>query len=233
MDVVLYGNSPISIGLIRLRTLISAPAAVSVADRWLILMLELVIRTLGLAIFGHFIIGTLRLFGFNVFRNTYKPLLSESLVDFWNRFYYYFKELLVEFFFFPTYGRYFKHRPRLRLFAATAAAACVGNVYYHVLVYLPELARAGAFGALGLMSSRVFYSFLLALGIFVSLVRQQRARGASAQQIQVVSAATRVRRIAGVWLFYAIIQIWNVEPIDLTFGQRTRLFLSLFGLSWQ
>jgi hypothetical protein len=42
---------------------------------------------------GHMIIGTLRLFGFNVFRNTYKPLLSESILEFWNRYYYYFKEL--------------------------------------------------------------------------------------------------------------------------------------------
>ncbi|MEF8725082.1 hypothetical protein [Candidatus Accumulibacter phosphatis] len=39
------------------------------------------------------IIGTLRLFGFNVFRNTYKPLPPESILEFWNRYYYYLKEL--------------------------------------------------------------------------------------------------------------------------------------------
>ena len=44
------------------------------------------------------IVGYLRLCGFNVFRNTYKPLLAETMVEFWNRYYYYFKELLVNFF---------------------------------------------------------------------------------------------------------------------------------------
>ena len=36
------------------------------------------------------------------------PLLSTTLVEFWNRFNYYFKELLVDFFFFPTFLKAFK-----------------------------------------------------------------------------------------------------------------------------
>ena len=88
---------------------------------------------LKLAARGHEIVGVLRLFGFNVFRNTYKPLLAPSLVEFWNRYYYYFKELLVDFFFFPTYVRRFRTSPRLRMLAATLAAAGFGNLYYHLL----------------------------------------------------------------------------------------------------
>ena len=232
MSTVVYGDGPLSLHLVRLAVLIDAAATIEVpiGTRWVIVTFELVHRTLNLAISGHFVIGTLRLFGFNVFRNTYKPLLSESLVDFWNRFYYYFKELLVEFFFFPTYLSVFKTRPRIRLFAATVAAACLGNLYYHVLLYLPELASAGPIGALALMSSRVLYSSILAVGIFVSLVRQQQLRGRSGSSDAGTSSALRFRRIAGVWLFYAIIQIWNVEPIDLTFAQRTRFFLTLLGI---
>jgi len=62
---------------------------------WVGLYLELVWETLSLAAKGHVWIGVLRLFGFNVFRNTYKPLLAETVVDFWNRYYYYFKELMM------------------------------------------------------------------------------------------------------------------------------------------
>jgi hypothetical protein len=40
----------------------------------------------------------------------------------------------------------------------------------------------------------------------------------------------RLRAIAGVWLFYALIHIWNVQPVTLGFAQRGRFFLSLFGL---
>src|SRR6185369_2906206 len=89
--------------------------------------------TLAIAAKGHLYIGVLRLFGFYVFRNTYKPLLAETVVEFWNRYYYYFKELLASFFFFPTFTRYFKTHPRLRLLAAVFAAAFFGNMYYHVI----------------------------------------------------------------------------------------------------
>ena len=99
---------------------------------------------LRLAVKGHLIVGFLRLYGFNVFRNTYKPLLAESIVEFWNRYYYYFKELLVTFFFMPTFtgpAKRLRHWPRLRLLAAVFAAAFVGNVYYHVIKESEALAQ--------------------------------------------------------------------------------------------
>jgi hypothetical protein len=228
LDAVVFGGGSASLGLTRLGELVAAGGGANapIGHRWLSLVGELVRGTITLAIFGHFVIGPLRLFGFNVYRNTYKPLLSETVIDFWNRFYYYFKELLAEFFFFPTYVACFRNHPRLRIVAATLAAACLGNLYYHVLVYLPALAAAGVTGAWGLMSSRVLYTVLLAAGISVSLIRQQRIRGT---RPAVPGPGLRVRRIAGVWLFYGIIQIWNVDPITLTFTERTRFFLSLFG----
>ena len=134
-------------------------------------------RVLNLAIGGHLVIGCLRLFGFNVFRNTYKPLLAQSLVEFWNRYYYYFKELLVEFFFFPTYVRYFKTRPRLRMLAAIMMAALVGNTYYHVLGSLHTLLQMDRASAWEFVGTRAFYCTFLALGIYVSMVREQGRRG--------------------------------------------------------
>ena len=62
---------------------------------WSALYAGLVWDVLKIAARGHEIVGALRLFGFNVFRNTYKPLLAPSLVEFWNRYYYYFKEMLA------------------------------------------------------------------------------------------------------------------------------------------
>jgi hypothetical protein len=230
MDRFVFGDARGSLGLHRLGELVSAyDGPVPLAWAWLTLPAELVSSTLSLAIYGHFVVGALRLCGFAVLRNTYKPLVSESLVDFWNRYYFYFKELLAEFFFFPVYVRWFKRRPRLRLLAATMAAAWLGNVYYHVLLELPALARAGPAGAWSLISPRVFYAFLLAIGIFVSLVRQRSLRAGARAGDALRSGAVRLRRIAGVWLFYSIIHIWNVGPLELTFAQRTRFFLSLFG----
>lgn len=197
---------------------------------WASVFVELITRTLKLAITGHVIIGCLRLLGFRVFRNTYKPLLSQSVVEFWNRFYYYFKELLVEFFFFPAYASYFKTRPGLRLFAATMAAAFAGNIYYHVLRDIGHLAAAELIGAWSLLCPRIFYSSLLALGIYVSLLRERKRRGRTWPQDGPWAMCLRIKRIAGVWVFYALIHIWNVDPPRLTFAQRTEFFLSLFGI---
>jgi hypothetical protein len=220
-----------SLGLPRLATLIAGGDAVSasIAAAWLAVYVELIRRTLNVAVLGHVIIGGLRLCGFNVFRNTYKPLLAESVVEFWNRYYYYFKELLVEFFFFPTYLRYFRTRPLLRMFTATFAAAFAGNLYY-TLLREPGPVVAADFGWMWQeLAPRILYCFLLAAGIWVSMARQQRRRGAATAGR---SGWERLGGIAGVWTFYSIIHIWNIqaEGVTLTFAGRTRFFLALFGL---
>ncbi len=174
-------------------------------------------------------VGVLRLFGFRVFRNVYKPLLSTTLVDFWNRFNYYFKELLVEFFFFPTFLKAFKARPRLRIFAATMAAAGAGNLYYHLMRDSPLLFRMPSAEAASWIASRALYSFLLGVGIFVSMLREKERRGRPSPPDLRWPALRRLRAIAGVWLFYSLLHIWGMPPAELGFGQRARFFCSLFG----
>jgi D-alanyl-lipoteichoic acid acyltransferase DltB (MBOAT superfamily) len=133
-----------TVGLPELRNLMAQGADAPWAVSWASVYAELFADVLRLAIKGHLIVGFLRLYGFHVFRNTYKPLLAESVVEFWNRYFYYFKELLVTFFFMPTFtgvGRRFQRIPALRLLAAVVAAAFVGNVYYHLIKESAALAR--------------------------------------------------------------------------------------------
>ena len=101
--------------------------------RWASIYCELFWLVLHVAVRGHVIIAWLRLSGFHVFRNTYKPLLAESVVEFWNRYYFYFKELMAVFFFYPAFTRHFRTHPRVRLVWAVFAAAFFGNMYYHCL----------------------------------------------------------------------------------------------------
>jgi hypothetical protein len=226
--VILGGNSVagnrFSLGVPRLEEMLAEPAAYPIWLRWGALYLDLFRNVLGLAVKGHLVIGWLRLFGFNVFRNTYKPLLAESIVDFWNRYYYYFKELLLNFFFYPTFTRYFKALPRLRLFVAVFAAAFAGNVYYHWLGLEKELVTANFSGMWAALQSRVFYCALLALGISISMLRQQRARNIHARQ-----PFRRAVAIFGVWTFYSIIHIWSQKDPAL-FMARFKFFLGLLGL---
>ena len=193
--------------------------------RWIALYLELVWSVLSIAVTGHLIIGWLRLFGFHVFRNTYKPLLSESIIEFWNRYYYYFKELLVNFFFYPIFTRHFKGSPRLRIIAAVFAAAFVGNMYYHWLRLDNELVTGDFRGMWAILESRVFYCFLLAVGISVSMLREQKRVKAKLTR----SIARRAVAIFGVWTFFGVIHIWALKA-PAPFILRTKFFLGLLGL---
>jgi hypothetical protein len=196
---------------------------------WLGIYCELIHQVLRHAIRGHAIIAVLRLFGFNVFRNTYKPLLAESIVEFWNRYYYYFKEILANFFFLPTFtqlGKKLRNWPTLRLGAAVFAAAFIGNSYYHLINLEMMMVKGQVLEALSLQRSRLFYCFLLAFGIFVSMLRQQRRGG----RAQASGLANRFLRIAGVWTFFSLIFIWNVRS-DGSFTARANFFFGLFGLA--
>ena len=238
MDVLVYANpksalAPMlggyGLGIPRVQSIAAGNPPTFLFVTWVSLYLELVWETLEAAQDGHLWIGMLRLFGFNVFRNTYKPLLAESIIDFWNRYYYYFKELLVEFFFFPTYIRYFRQWPKLRIFAAVFAAAFVGNMYHHVLK-AKNILVAGELVELWLrLNPRLVYCLFLALGIYFSMLRQQKLRGRAGPAETQRSVLRKVLRIAWVWTFFSIIHIWNLRG-RTTISRRTGFFFSLFGL---
>ena len=204
--------------------------AIPLLQIWLSLYLELIWETLSLAAKGHVWVGVIRLFGFNIFRNTYKPLLAQTVVEFWNRYYYYFKELMMECFFLPTYARYFRDLPVVRVVAAIFAAAFVGNMYYHLLQHKEQLVVGDWNGLWSLLGARSIYCALLTAGIAISMLRQQRQRSrppaahdGPARQLCIL------RRIACVWTFFAVINFWNViAPVSI--AERAQLFFSLFGL---
>ena len=218
-----------SLNIPRVQNILGGNVPASLITAWASLYFELIWETLEVAEDGHLWVGMLRLFGFNVFRNTYKPLLAESITDFWNRYHYYFKELLVDFFFFPTYVRYLKRWPKLRILAAVFVAAFAGNMYHHVLK-AKKILVAGELAELWMMlNPRLVYCFLLALGIYFAMLREQKRRGKDTQSKTVTPTLGRFSRIAGVWTFYSIIHIWNLKG-TATIAERNGLFLSLFGL---
>lgn len=205
-----------------------ADAASSTELAWISIYLELFRTVLAWAAWGAMIIGALRLLGFNVFRNTYKPLLATNLLDYWSRINYYFKEACVDFFFYPTFMRCGWAGPRLRLFIAVFAAAFLGNLYYHVLLYPHWTLTVGWAAVWEYWSPRLIYCFLLAGGIWVSMLRQQTMRrgGSGTSQARLI----RARRLLGVWTFYALIHIWNIPSDSVAFEDRMRIVAALLGL---
>ena len=123
----------------------------------------------------------------------------------------------------PTFARRFKEWPKLRLFAAVFAAAFVGDMYYHILMR-EDLVTGNAWAVWQTFHSRLFYCLLLTVGLYVSMLREQRDAGAALS----AGPVRRLVRIAGVWTFFAVICIWNVKS-SASFGPRTTFFFSLFG----
>jgi hypothetical protein len=214
-----------SLGIPPLSELFASPGSHPIWASWVAIYADLIRLVLNWGAKGHLVIGYLRLGGFYAFRNTYKPLLAQTIVEFWNRYYYYFKELLVHFFFFPTFTRYFKAQPRLRLFAAVFMAAFFGNMYYHV-IDSDILVRGNAAELWIHFNRRLIYCLLLALGLYVSMLREStRNRNAPPR-----TRARRAVAIFGVWTFFAIIHIWVTKDSAST-AKRFEFLFGIFGLS--
>jgi hypothetical protein len=212
-----------TLGLPRVDTILGTqPGTHAAWVSWVAIYGDLFLQVLKLGAFGHVIVGYIRLCGFNVFRNTYKPLLAETILEFWNRYYYYFKELLMNLFFFPTFVRYFKSSPRMRLLTAVFAAAFFGNLYYHV-IQDPSLARGDWSALEKMLLPRLMYCFLLALGIYVSMLRAKQRSKAQAFR----PWPRRALAIFGVWTFFAFIHLWHHG--EQPFRARFNFVLGLIG----
>jgi hypothetical protein len=194
----------------------------SLLMRWAALIGYFLMWMLYFTIFGHKVIGICRVAGFNAFRNTYKPHLATSIAEFFNCIYYYFKELLVTFFFYPTYLRWFKKQPRVRVFVATLAAAGFGNFLLHYFRAEDRILRDGLWRTLQFFGPYMIYALLLGSAIGLSQLRLLARKGKQPVGVR------RVFATAGVWLFFCLICIIE-EPNDRHgLADYGRYFIALF-----
>jgi len=181
---------------------------------------------LSISIWGGIIVACARLAGFRLLRNTYRPLQATTLIEFWNRYYFYYKELLVDHFFYPTFLRYFRTHRKLRMFFATFAAACLGNLLFHFIRDIRLVAEMGLSKALAGEASHAFYTLLLATGLGLSQLRTRTAR------TQQGWLRGRALPCAGVILFFCALHVFDA-PLDREHSilQRGQFFLYLLGVN--
>jgi hypothetical protein len=185
---------------------------------WLSVLANFCSILLRISIMGHFIIGVCRMAGFNALRNTYHPLASTTIADFYNRVYYYFKELLVDFFFYPTYLRYFKDRPRLRLFFATLAAAGFGNLLYHILASIGMVSQIGLWRLILCFHVYAIYAMILGLAIGISQIRSMGRAQARSGLVGTL----------GVLFFYSLIMVLDSHNFNWSIVDYGSFLLNLF-----
>lgn len=192
---------------------------------WASLVAYFVEDVLNMAVWGGAIIACARMAGFRLLRNTYRPLQSTTLAEFWNRYYFYYKELLVDHFFYPVFLRYFRGNRRLRVFFATFMAACVGNLLFHFIRDIRFVAELGWWKALSGEASHAFYTLLLAIGVGVSQMRTQSRERSKRWPLG------RVLPCLWVALFFCVLHVFDA-PLDRVHSiwQRAEFLSYLMGI---
>ncbi len=179
---------------------------------------------LQIAIWAHLFIGLARLAGYRLPRGAWRPLESRTLMDYFNRFHYYFKEVLVDFFFIPTFFKVFRQHPRLRMFFATFMAAAVGNALWHFVRDIDLIARVGLASAVGTYTSYLFYCVVLATGVGLSQIR-------AGQGIRPPDTlAGRLYSFVFVWSFVVCLHLFSDGSLQHGLGERLAFLASLFGV---
>jgi len=207
--------------------LLRIPASFALWQRWGGLYGELLHNIIALAFYGHTIVGIFCLLGFRIPRNTRAPLAAATIVDFWARYYFYFKELLMDFFFFPAFVRTSASPVLLRTLLATWAAAFVGNSYYHAALYAPVLAGGDAHGYRSLVLARLVYCGLLATGLSLSFARALKKPQRVRQKVPRVPRAGQFLLVA---TFFAAIHVWNYGGAPIPLERRWHLWKTLVGM---
>ena len=167
----------------------------------------------------------IRMAGFGVPRGMARPLSSRTMSEFWSRYLFYFKELLADFFFYPTFQRFFKNHPRLRLVFATFMAAFVGNILFDVISEAPSFAIYGFMDKLEDFYSYTIYAALLTAGLIWSQLGQKRTTAKDGWLRHDV--VPRVQVI----VFFALLQIFDNTEGLVPVWDRVSFLASLFGVT--
>jgi hypothetical protein len=194
---------------------------------WMALLMGHFLFILRLTVDGGVIVSLCRLTGFDALRAVYKPFYSRTFVEYWGRSVFYFKELVADHFFYPTFLRYFKNRPRLRIFAATLAAATLGNYIVHFTTGVENVLRVGLRSDLVHGIPYALYSVFLGLAVAISQLRTK--------EHQELMRAHWFRReiLSRVWVLGFTTLLFGFTEWSLDYPPRVyfRFFLSLFGIT--
>jgi hypothetical protein len=191
--------------------------------RWTALVTTYLLDLMIIAYWGHALVAIVRMIGFAIPRNTVNPLASRSLAEFWNRYFFYYKELLVDFFFYPAFLRWFKKAPKLRIAFATFCAAGFGNFLYHAMSEVHLFARFDPLAALSYFPTFAFYTLVLSAGLIVSQIRGHRPKPEDGFWRYEVTPRLNVM------LFFCFLKIFDDIFGNGTLWDRFAFFFGLFG----
>lgn len=195
---------------------------------WTTTLLDLIRFMMFFAGVVHFKVGIWRICGYRVAPYYNRPWLATNLMTFWTRFAFHYREFLVRTFYYPVFFQFFKRHPNIRIFAASMAAAAIGNMIWHFTerVFFREMDIDNIEYVLGTWP----YFFFLGLGIAVSqwyLMRRKSARKPWSWDRWIVGD---IIAAYATLQFFALIHVFARPVSGSTVWDLFRLFFSAFGV---
>ena len=151
----------------------------SILGTWQIIFGEFFQHLAFIAAWGHLIVGVARFSGYQSLRNTYRPLSSTTFVEFFNRYNYFYKELLVQIFYYPAFfgwaKRFFPRSLRARVGFSVFFSTGFANFVIHIFLHIEDYLRAPFLSALHKNAQYALYCFCLSVAVTLSQLNQLRA----------------------------------------------------------
>ena len=177
----------------------------------------------------HFKVGLWRVCGYKIAPYFNYPWLSTNLVTLWSRFTFHYREFLVRAFYYPVFFKFFKGHTHLRIFTATMAAACFGNLIWGHMTEAMFYSNIES-NVLLLSLKQWPYFVLLGLGITVSefwlLHKKKTSRRPWTPDKyigwDVLSAYVTLQ-------YFALIHVFFYTTPEASLSDNFRLFLTGFG----
>lgn len=198
-------------------------SARGLAASWSVLIIAFLLNVISLGALVHTLVAVIRMCGYGIPRGMARPLSARSIAEFWNRYLFYFKELLVDFFFYPAFVRFFKRQPRLRIAFATFSAAFVGNMLFSIVSQAHLFAELGIWPALARFDSYAVYAMALSIALIASQLAPRKPRPQD--------GFLRYQVAPRFWVigFFCIAQIFSDESGQTSLAERTGFLLHLVG----
>ncbi len=201
---------------------------ISTASVLMTTLLDLMRWTMLWAGVVHFKVGVWRVCGYRVDPYIHHPWASTNMTTLWSRFTFHYREFLLRAFYYPVFFRFFKRRRYLRVFIATMAAACIGNLVWG---HVPErlFYRGMELEHLVYTLGTWPYFVLLGAGISASQIylmwRKRKRKPWTWDRwlpTDVIAAYCTIQ-------YYALIHIFARPSSNSTVWDLSRLFLRGFG----
>ena len=169
-------------------------------------------------------VSVARMCGFRFYRNTYKPYLANSFHDFFNRVFFFYNELLINFFFYPfwKFSKVLKLPKKTRLFLVTFFTVLIGGEIIHFMRVFRGLENLSLIDMFSIYAGRLPYFFLLGLFSAISVVSKGKSETLPKWYIQ-------GPRVFFYFALYSICTLAQSNYTRMDFVEQIKFFFYFFG----